>query len=117
MSREYTPEDIREIGASALPAVASSYDELKSRVNAAKDAAEATFGNRTLIPQAASEQFTTMWDRFVTIANETPESLDAMGATFVDIADSYYADEESVELDLEQALDGLDSHYENELNG
>ncbi|GAB3225425.1 hypothetical protein GCM10027447_14790 [Glycomyces halotolerans] len=111
MSRKFTPEDIRRIGDTTIPAVESSYDELKSLVTGAKSAVEGIFGSASVRPAEAAEQFNTLWGRFLTVAEETPETLDAMGRTFVDIADRYDEDEAQTELDLQEALSDLEDVY------
>ncbi|WP_157930648.1 hypothetical protein [Glycomyces xiaoerkulensis] len=118
MGRQYTPEDIREIGTDTIPAVAASYETLKNRTAEADSLVDETFRNKSIIPNPASEAFTTLWDRFVTVTEESPETLNAMGETFATIADSYDADEEDNILDLDSVFDqDLENHYLNELNG
>ncbi|GAA2140402.1 hypothetical protein GALLR39Z86_06030 [Glycomyces algeriensis] len=109
MTREFTPENIRQIGGTTLPAVASSYEDLKTLVVDAKSSADATFGG--FITGSAADQFNTLWGRFVTVAEETPETLADMGRTLVEIADGYDADEQEAALDLESALAGLEDAY------
>lgn len=108
MVREFTPEDIRRIGNSSLPAVASSYDELRSLVAEAKSAAEAALD---AIPEASGESLRLLWDRFTIMAEESPDTIAAMSQTLVEIADRYDADEEQTVLDLNEAFADLDDVY------
>lgn len=110
MTREYTPDDIRRIGDTALPAIAASYDELNSKVTEAKSSAEATFGS--FIPGDAAEQFNILWGRFATMADRVPESTRAMGETLVAIADQYDEDEAAVVIDLQEAM-GTGEEFQN----
>lgn len=112
--RQYTPEDIRHIGDTSLPAIAASYDELKSLVAGAKSAAGDAFANASIQPQSAAEQFNTLWGRFVTVVEESPETLGDMGQTFVEIADRYVDDEAQVVLDLDAAFSDLEEIYVNQ---
>jgi hypothetical protein len=109
LTREFTPEDIRHIGNTSIPAVAASYEDLKSLVADAKSAAEGTFGS--FISGPAAEQFNILWGRFVAVAEETPDAFADMGRTLVEIADRYDDDEDQAALDLEAAFSDLGEVY------
>jgi uncharacterized protein YukE len=109
LTREFTPEDIRNIGSTTIPAVAASYGDLQSLVADAKSSVDATFGD--FITGSAAENFNTLWGRFATMAQETPDTLADMGRTLVEIADRYDEDEEQTALDLETAFSDLENVY------
>jgi uncharacterized protein YukE len=109
LTREFTPEDIRDIGSTAIPAVAASYEDLQSLVANAKSSADATFGD--FITGSAADCFNTLWGRFTAVAEATPDTLADMGRTLVEIADRYDDDEAQTALDLNAAFSDLEDVY------
>ena len=107
MSPEYTPEEIREIGAAACPAIASSYEVLGPDAKSLAVFKDGLFGTHPV-----GETWAELFDLFKTAVDETPVSINAMGQALVSIADSYDENEQDAEVDLEAALSGLEENFE-----
>lgn len=107
MSREFTPEEIREIGSKACPAIAASYELLGPSAKSLSAFKDDLFGTHP-----NGETWAELFDLFKTAVDETPISVNAMGQALVTIADGYEEDEQDAVVDLNAALSDLEANFE-----
>jgi len=107
MSRQYTPDEIRQIGSQACPAIAASYEQLGPSAKSLSTFKDDLFGTH---PNAAT--WAELFDLFKNAVDETPISINAMGQALVTIADGYDEDEQDIVVDLNAALTDLESNFE-----
>ncbi|WP_026932255.1 hypothetical protein [Glycomyces tenuis] len=106
MSRQYTPEDIRNIGSNACPAIVESYDEVTPWAKQADAYKDRLFGTHENGPIWIS-----LFDIFKDAVEQAPISIDAMGRALVAVADSYDEDEQDIVLELDTLMDEVEGHY------
>lgn len=107
MSREYTPDEIREIGSQACPAIAASYEALGPSAKSLSAFKDDLYGTH---PTGAI--WAELFDLFKSAVDETPISISAMGQALVTIADGYEEDEQDAVVDLNAALSDLETNFE-----
>jgi hypothetical protein len=107
MSRQYTPDEIRQIGSQACPAIAASYELLGPSAKSLSTFKDDLFGTH---PNTAT--WAELFDLFKTAVDETPVSVGAMGQALVAVADGYDADEQDIVVDLGTSLADLEADFE-----
>lgn len=106
VSREYTPEEIREVGQNACPPIADSYDGLASSAKSA-----ANFGGSFFGTHENNELWSELADLCKRIIDETPACILGMGQALVEAADRYDADEQHTARELDSLFTNLETDY------
>lgn len=106
MSREYNIDEIRQIGNTACPAIAESYEDVAARVSHVSIESDGLFGNHS-----AGETWHELYKLIKTAIDESVISIDAIGETLVTIADEYQADEEQTVVNIDEVMSDSETHY------
>lgn len=107
MTREYDIDEIRQVGASACPSIAASYEELAGASRRVSMDFEGCFGTHAL-----TDTWFDLYKLLNSAIEESAIGIDAMGDTFVEIAEEYEAIESETVVELETLFEDADAAYE-----